>query len=73
MPNTWIIDMTHYFDEHGAIVTAPGPARRLAEHFAAIVAAVTCDPCEAATGSIVLRTILKGHEVGNDGYSQEST
>jgi hypothetical protein len=28
MPNTWIIDMTHYLDEHGAIVTAPAPARR---------------------------------------------
>jgi hypothetical protein len=53
MPNTWIIDITHYLDEHGAIVTAPAPARRLAEHFAAIVRAVTCEPCEAAIASIV--------------------
>lgn len=53
MPNTWIIDMTHYLDEHGAIVTAPAAAHRLGEHFAAIVGAVTYNPCEAATGSTV--------------------
>ena len=53
MANTWIIDMTHYLDEHGAIVAAPTPARRLAEHFAAIVRAVTFDPCGAATESSV--------------------
>lgn len=53
MPNTWIIDLTHYLDKQGAIVTAPAAARRLGEHFAAIVGAVTCNPCEAAAGSIV--------------------
>ena len=53
MPNTWIVDITHYLDERGAIIPAPAPARRLAEHFAAIVGSVTCDPCQAAKGSVV--------------------
>lgn len=53
MPNTWIVDITHYLDERGAIIAAPAPARRLAQHFAAIVGAVTCDPHEAKTGSAV--------------------
>jgi hypothetical protein len=53
MANTWIIDLTHYLDEHGAIVTVPSPARRLAEHFGAIVRAVTWDPVGAETGSSV--------------------
>ena len=25
MANTWIIDLTHYLDEHGAIVKVPHP------------------------------------------------
>lgn len=53
MPDTWIIDITHYLDDRGAIVSAPAPARRLAEHFAAIVASVTLNPYQAATGSTV--------------------
>ena len=53
MANTWITDLTHFLDERGAIVETPVPARRLAEHFAAIVAAATADPCQAATGSSV--------------------
>lgn len=53
MPNTWIVDLTHYLDERGAIIATPGPARRLAEHFAAIVAAVTSDPVQAATASTI--------------------
>ena len=51
MPNTWIVDITHYLDARGAIVAAPTPARRLAEHFAAIVGAATSDPQRAATAS----------------------
>jgi hypothetical protein len=53
MPNTWIIDITHYLDKRGAIVSSPAPARRLAEHFAAIIAAVTQDPHQSATVSPV--------------------
>lgn len=53
MANTWIIDMTHYVDEHGAMVTVPAPARRLAEYFGAIVRAVTWDPGEAGRGSSI--------------------
>jgi hypothetical protein len=53
MANTWIIDLTHYLDERGATVTVPSPARRLAEHFGAIVRAVTWDPVGAGTGSSV--------------------
>jgi hypothetical protein len=53
MPDTWIIDITHVLDEHGAIAASSSPARRLAEHFTAIVVAVTYDPCQAASGSTV--------------------
>lgn len=53
MPNTWIVDITHYLDERGAIVETPASARRLAEHFAAIVAAATSAPRQAAAGSSV--------------------
>jgi hypothetical protein len=53
MANTWIVDITHFLDERGAIVASPAEARCLAEHFAAIVAATTSAPCQAATGSPV--------------------
>ncbi len=38
MGDTWITDLTHFLDETGQIAPADGPARRLAEHFTAIVA-----------------------------------
>ena len=41
VPNTWITDMTHYLDDAGGIVAMPGRVRRLADHFGAIVAAVS--------------------------------
>lgn len=53
MPDTWITDITHYLDEHGAIAPRRGPARRLAEFFGAIVVAVTREPFQSATASTV--------------------
>lgn len=39
---TWVTDLTHLIDETGGLPkTLPGPARRLAEHLTAIVAAAT--------------------------------
>jgi len=37
MGDTWITDLTHFLDEEGHIGPTHGPARRLAEHFTAIV------------------------------------
>lgn len=36
--DTWITDLTHFLDEEGRIAPTKGPARRLAEFFASIVA-----------------------------------
>jgi hypothetical protein len=41
LANTWITDLRHFLDERGAIAPLSGPGRKLAEHLAAIVAAVT--------------------------------
>ena len=38
MTGTWVTDLTHFLDEEGDIGPISGPARRLAEFFAAIVA-----------------------------------
>lgn len=38
MGDTWVVDLTHFLDEEGAIAPPKGPARRLAEHMVAIVA-----------------------------------
>jgi hypothetical protein len=53
MADTWITDITDYLDERGALVSTPGPARRLAEHLGAIVVAVTREPFKSATASAV--------------------
>jgi hypothetical protein len=37
MTGTWVTDLTHFLDEEGDIGPISGPARRLAEFFAAIV------------------------------------
>ena len=37
MGDTWITDLTHFLDEEGRIGPTDGPARKLAEHFTAIV------------------------------------
>jgi hypothetical protein len=40
MPDTWIIDITHYLDASGRLAAMPGPARRIADYFGSIVAAL---------------------------------
>ena len=37
MGDTWVVDLTHFLNEDGLIEPPNGPARRLAEHMAAIV------------------------------------
>jgi len=37
MSNTWVTDITHFLNEVGSIAPESGPARKLAEHIAAIV------------------------------------
>jgi len=37
MGDSWIVDLNHFLDEDGGISPATGSARRLAEHFVAIV------------------------------------
>lgn len=41
MGNTWIADLTHFLDGTGRIAPEKGPARRIAEYFASIVAMVS--------------------------------
>ncbi|MEW6219500.1 MAG: hypothetical protein AB1634_08190 [Thermodesulfobacteriota bacterium] len=41
MRGAWIADLRDLLDAHGHIAPAAGPARRLAEHFTAIVAMVS--------------------------------
>lgn len=44
MGNTWVTNMLHSLDEDGKLARQPDPARRLAEHFGAIVEEVTARP-----------------------------
>jgi len=44
--DTWICHLTDFLDERGGIAPESGPARRLAEHFAAIVAAASALPSQ---------------------------
>jgi len=44
MGDTHITDIRHYLDENDELIQVPGPARRLAEHLCAIIAAVTARP-----------------------------
>lgn len=39
--DTWIMDLRNFLGDKGEIAPMPGPARRLAEHLAAIVAMAT--------------------------------
>jgi len=39
--DTWITDLTHFLDQNGHIAPKSGPARRMAEYLAAIVAMVS--------------------------------
>ena len=51
MTGAWIINMRHYLDEDGRIASLPAPARRLADHFGAIVSAMSCLPSEVLVQS----------------------
>ena len=47
---TWVTDLSHFVDEIGSLpTTLPGPARQLAQHLAAIVAAATAATNENQT------------------------
>jgi hypothetical protein len=37
MAETWMIDITHFLDEDGEMISEPPQARKLAEYFAAII------------------------------------
>jgi hypothetical protein len=37
MADTWVMDITHFLDEKGEMITEPRQARRLAEYLAAII------------------------------------
>lgn len=53
-----IADLTHFLDERGRIAPYSGPARRLAEHLAAIIVMTTSDfvtPPDGAPGSVRCR------------------
>ena len=53
MADTWITDITHFLDDTGGVAAKAGPARRIAEHFGAIIAAVSAQPLEARTSTRV--------------------
>jgi hypothetical protein len=44
VPNTWIADLRDFLDETGGLADLPARARRLADHFGAIVAAISPTP-----------------------------
>ena len=46
VPNTWIADLRDFLDGAGGLAELPGPVRRLADHFGAIVAAISSMPPE---------------------------
>ena len=46
MAKTFVVDLTHFLTEDGAIAPMPGPARRLAEYLGTIVADATTFPTE---------------------------
>ena len=64
MGNTWITDLQHFLDDDGQIAARSGPARRIAEHMTAIVAAATqfddyvIVPCRRRPGRKPCRTEL---------------
>jgi hypothetical protein len=37
MADTWVMDITHFLDDNGEIITEPPEARRLGEYLAAII------------------------------------
>lgn len=41
MPNSYVIDLTHYLDEKGDLAEMPDPAKRLAVYFGSIVSWVS--------------------------------
>jgi len=43
MSDTWIVDLRHFLNEDGSIAPESGRARRLAQHFAAIVRELTAE------------------------------
>jgi len=54
MSNTWIVNMTDYLDDTRGIAEIPGRARRVADHFGMIVAAIS-----TMTPERVVRTRVK--------------
>jgi len=53
VPDTWITDMTCYLDGAGRVVPMPGVARRIANHFGSIVAAMSPRPPEQIVLTLV--------------------
>jgi hypothetical protein len=43
MADTWIVDLRHFLNADGSIAPKSGRARRLAQHFAAIVREITAE------------------------------
>jgi len=46
MPDTWVTDLKHFLNANGSIAPPSGPARKLAEHFAAIVTELSAELAE---------------------------
>ena len=53
MAKTFVVDLTHFLTEDGAIAPMPGPARRLAEYLGTIVADATTFPTELCLSRVV--------------------
>jgi len=51
--NTWIVNMTDYLDDTRGIAEIPGRARRVADHFGMIVAAMSTMTPEKVVGTRV--------------------
>ena len=46
MPDTWVTDLKHFLNANGLIAPTSGSARKLAEHFTAIVVELTAELAE---------------------------
>jgi hypothetical protein len=53
MGNTWITDLQMYIDPGRGMVALPGRARRLIDHFGAIVVAISPQPIEVLAWTTV--------------------
>jgi Zn ribbon nucleic-acid-binding protein len=70
----YVIDLTHYLDEKGAIAPAKGPARRMADFLTAVVAhASDFDRSDAVPGPSCLKCGAAGGRPVDTALAEETS